>query len=295
MDVDTFRALARSSPWLWRSARLTRTIVGRDDGERVRAWIRRPGLMRVEYLEPAGRRPYVVDERGRAGSGKAMLTAMSVVGKDDAVPGLAPPQWAPFTGPVSRPPQPEFMAPQDSRAPQPEWRPDGLVARRPSDFTIEYDDPMHVNYQWVAMLDPVELADGSDANPPAAPGPRPAGVEVLSVEEAERLGRPTLVATVRPSLAYDPRCACCALLYSEISVAIDQAEGAPRPEPMPVLAETFRVALDRGTGICVQLRDIGGDHDGAGFDVEIEEVDAVYPDETFMLGHDGRRRWMRRR
>ena len=41
-------------------------------------------------------------------------------------------------------------------------RPDGLVARRPDDWTgpHRFDDPMLSNYRWVAMLHPFELADG---------------------------------------------------------------------------------------------------------------------------------------
>lgn len=282
MDSETFRALARSSPWLWRSIRLTRTSVGRDGGEQVRAWIRRPGRMRVEQ---AGHPPYVVDDSGNVGAGRAVLTAVSVASDDDAMPALYPAQPESFAPQGSRAQQPEFFTPQDPRAPRPERRPDGLVLRRPSDFAIEYDDPMHVNYQWVAMLDPVELADGIGRGDEFDDAPddeaTPAGVEILEFTERDHLGRPAVEALVRPAPAYNPRCSCCPLLFSAASVALDLAEGAPLPEPMPTLAETFRVVLDLGTGVCVQLRDIGGDHDGSGFDVEIEEIDADYPDAMF--------------
>lgn len=335
MDSETFRALARSSPWLWSSVRLARTAVGRDDGEQVRAWLQRPARMRVEPVtdggpesssrprqqgwaalppegsavpvdvgaagwrpypgataDAAGSRPYLVDERNQLGRGRAVLTTVSAPGSQAAPP-----------------PRPVFRYPQDQQAPQPVWRSDGLVARRPDGFDVVYDDPMYENYQWVAMLDPVELADGDEQDPdedlaslladvtPGGHGERrgsrglpggeragndlPPGVEVLELTERDFFGRPAIMALVRPTIHYGPRCACCPLLYSAVSVAIDRAEGAPALEPLPVFAETFRVVLDRATGICVQLRDVGGDHDGAGFDVEIEEVDAGYPDSLF--------------
>ncbi|NED99552.1 hypothetical protein [Phytoactinopolyspora halotolerans] len=285
VDVETFRALARSSPWLWSSVRLTRTIVGRDDGEQVRAWIRRPGRMRVEYLEPSKRPPYVVDERRSAGRGRSLMVSMrSGQGEDEGGvegDGYMPLVYAddvPDT-PDEAPPA-DVHAPQDPEAPQPVWRADGLVARRADDFMVSYDDPMHVNYYWVAMLDPRELADGADPDePPERNAVRPVGVDVLDLEETERHGRPTVVATVRPAPTYDPRCSCCALLYNDVTVAILQEEGGPVPEPMPRFADAHRVALDRQTGICVSIRDIGGDADGEGY--EVEEVDAAYPETLF--------------
>lgn len=266
-DVEMFRALARSSPWLWRSVRLTRTDVGRGDGH-VRAWIDRPGRMRAV---PSTGAPVVVDERARVDHRAAVR-----VGDGRSV-------------------SLDLRHPRDPGAPQPGWRPDGLVAWRPVDVELCYDDPMYVNYQWVAMLDPVELADGVDPDDREPPGPqRPRGVEVLELSETSRLGRPSLAALVRPAETYDPRCACCPLLFSDVSIAIDMEEGAPVPDPMPRTAEAFQVVLDRATGICVQLRDVGGEHDGTGFDVEIEEVDAEYDDAMFAVPAR-RRRWFTRR
>jgi hypothetical protein len=320
VEVETFRALARSSPWLWSSVRLTRTMVGQENDERVCAWIRRPGLMRVE---PDGGEPYTVDETRNVGRGAVLYsTAPSrrrslfarlfgrparpglYTGLGDGLGGdglstaalgsaaLRSAELSDDTGSVRAPSvEPEFRTPQDPLAPQPERRDDGLVTKRPNDFSVGYDDPMHVNYLWVAMLDPVELADGLE---PDAGGPDDAGdtdrtgagaqlpgVEVLELTESLRHGRPTLDALVRPTGHYNPRCTCCALLFSEVTAELLREEGAPLPEPWPVFAEAHRVVLDRGTGICVSLRDIGGDRDGVGFDVEIEEVDVEYPEEMF--------------
>ncbi|MGY1722005.1 hypothetical protein [Blastococcus sp. SYSU DS0533] len=54
-----------------------------------------------------------------------------------------------------------------SRSPTPELRPDGLIAARPEDPLLGYDDPMHEDYHWVAMLDPAELPTRARGLPPA--------------------------------------------------------------------------------------------------------------------------------
>ncbi|WP_116951565.1 hypothetical protein [Jiangella endophytica] len=235
VDDETFRALARSSPWRWRSVELTRTLVGDaiTADHAVRAWIDRPGRMRV--VEPDGTEHLVDETPAERG--------LVLVGSSDG-------------SPVE---QPVITVPLDPEAPQPVRRPDGLVARRPSDVTVAYDDPMYENYLWVAMLDPVELSGG---------------VDVLSVRETVREGRDTLEATVRPTAGYDPRCTCCALLFGEVAAGLLRAEGGPEPEDR-AFADEFSVALDVETGICVLLRELGGDDDGAGFDVSLAAVTAV--------------------
>ncbi|MBB5786307.1 hypothetical protein [Jiangella mangrovi] len=247
VDEETFRALARSSPWRWRSVELTRRLVGDaiTADEEVRAWIDRPGRMRVVDHDGT---EHLVDETP-ADRG-LVLVSSSDDGSGDGSGG-APVEPSVVTVPL------------DPAAPAPERRPDGLVARRPSGVTVAYDDPMYENYLWVAMLDPVELSDG---------------VDVLSVEQVVREGRDTLEATVRPTAAYDPRCTCCALLIGEVSAELLRAEGGPDPEDR-AFADAFAVALDVETGICVELRELGGDDDGAGFDVRIEAVVAVSPAE----------------
>ncbi|AYY14466.1 hypothetical protein EF847_18985 [Actinobacteria bacterium YIM 96077] len=289
VDPDTFRALARSSPWLWSSVAFTRTTVTRDGAERLRAWIKRPARMRVE---PEHGDVHVVDERDQLGRNRGVFRAVSTDDHESI--------------PQRRVPQPVYRVPQDPGSPQPVRREDGLVISRPDDVELVYDDPMYVNYQWVAMLDPQELADGAldgwapdgdvpdgagvPGDVPAQDGACPPGVEVLELERGELFGRAVLRAVVRPSPDYDPRCACCPLLHSEVSVAIDRAEGAPPLDPMPVFADRFETVLDVATGIVVRLRDIGGDRDGEGFDVEIDEVDADYPDAMFQADRRATRR-----
>jgi hypothetical protein len=124
--VDTFRALARSSPWRWRTLHFTR----RGDLGEVEAWLRRPGQLVVRLAdgseEYASGAPYSV-------SRVAVRATNEGVAADDAWVDVDP-------------------------DPQPTFRPDGLVAERPEDYHIEHGDPMWHNYTWTAMLDPEELS-----------------------------------------------------------------------------------------------------------------------------------------
>jgi hypothetical protein len=78
---------------------------------------------------------------------------------------------------------------------------DGLVRARPPRRELDYDDPMLQNYYDVAMLDPVELADGRQGEP---------GTTVGDLRAVDHHGRAAWEAVVRPTAAYDPRCPCCA-------------------------------------------------------------------------------------
>ncbi|WP_409331786.1 hypothetical protein [Trujillonella humicola] len=131
-DAEDFRALARSSPWLWSTLRFT-FRQGRSPA--VRGWLRRPDLLRVE--DAAGGIGVV---RGRSSTSTTLVAGI---------------------GPVEPPPEPT-----------PVFRPDGLVAVRPEWGELsQADDPMWQNYVWVAALDPLELADGQlrDDDGPAGP------------------------------------------------------------------------------------------------------------------------------
>ena len=77
------------------------------------------------------------------------------------------------------------------------------MAERPSDWDLDYDDPMWGNYSWVAMLDPVELSHH---------------VVVSRLREELVGGRPAWRADLVPERGYAPRCGgnCCELLYSEV-------------------------------------------------------------------------------
>ncbi len=219
-----------------------------SDGEPVRAWVRRPDALRVETLD--GRvlhaQPGTSLASGATPDGESTLD-----GHDPDRRTLRAPVW--WTDPTT---------------PRPRRDRDGLVVEpmRWAD-ALPVDDAMWVNYRWVAMLNPRELADGQDGSPALA---------IESLVAGVRKGRATLLATVRPLLGYDPRCGCCPLLPSCES---EMAEGDP--EPMGPFADAHWVALDLATGVCVAAHQIGGPHDGAGFSVTIEAVGDAYDNDWF--------------
>lgn len=243
-----FFALARSSPWRWTTLRFTARWPG--GAQQVRAWLRRPDRLRVETAD--GALVHVVHDSPVKGE--------YVTADGRRYPSVEP-WWT------------------DQGAPRPQLRPDGLVAARPNRFASGfcYDAPMYQDYFWVAMLDPVELADGysSDAQDVLP------GTEIDEVAEVEHHGRPAWEAIMRPTPAYEPRCTCCTLLRSrEIDVA--EAEGGGGEGiVLEAYPDAFRVRLDTGTGVCVLTESIGGSTPGSGHELRIEAVDAQMPDELF--------------
>jgi hypothetical protein len=220
---DSFRALARSSPWRWRTLHATFT----DARGVVEAWVRRPGELRV-------RRD----------------------GEPDHYASIPHPASVRSVGRGPVPIQHKWRLPHEVA---PLLRPDGLVAERPADLRIVYDDPMYRNYQWVAMLDPVELSHH---------------VAVDDVRSADLAGREVWWARVRPEEEYSPRCGCCALLWSEITA---RNEYGRQPDLLTRFAadgypSATDVALDLQTGVVVRLEPIGGK--ARPFRLLIHEVDA---------------------
>lgn len=253
-----FRALARSSPWRWRSVRFTASWTGPYAGSPVRAWIERPNRMRVEDLDGAVLTVTDADPRPAT----ARLTSAR---------GFAP-YWEPGV-------QPEEPAP--SLPPQqPRLRPDGLVAQR-LDYLFDRDAPMYQNYHWVAMLDPRELTDGAadlDAADPDAADPDergPDGTSIGDVQVVDHHGRPAWEAVLAPTAFYDPRCSCCPLL--NCAGAAEEYLRPDEPRQAGGYATRFLARLDVATGICVRTEELDGPHAGAGHEVQIEAVDAPFP------------------
>ena len=203
-----FAALARSSPGRWSTLRFTQQRRLRGETRELRAWLRRPDLLRVETLD--GALLQVVRER-------------------------------------------------------PNRRPDGLA----------FDAPMFQDYHWVAMLDPVELADG---------------LVVDSVTEVEHAGRRAWEAVVATTTRYEPRCGCCPLLRS---LEVDVREYGPRSvHVLDVYPDAYRVRVDVGTAVCVLTEDLGGLTPGVGHDLRIESVDEPMDEALF---EEPRRGLFRRR
>jgi hypothetical protein len=166
-----------------------------------------------------------------------------------------------------------------SGASRPLVRADGLVAARPDLFAADttFDAPMYRDYFWVAMLDPVELADGRDPDS----GTGLPGTAIDTVGEVEHHGRPAWEAIVRPTPAYEPRCTCCSLLRSRKVDVAEAQSGAGEAVVLDEYPDAYRVRLDVGTGVCVLTSPIGGTAPGRGHDVRIEAVDEPMADNLF--------------
>lgn len=224
-SAEDFRALARSSPWLFS------TLHWRHGD--VEAWLDRPAGRvtvrqadgRVEVVEGV---PYSTSRLVFAGDGTGPDGSTDATGADRAGEAVV-------------------------------RRADGLVLVRPEDWHLEHGDPMWGNYAWTAMLDPTELADGADPE-----GKRPArdvtGVLVRDVQEVTHRGRRTWQAVCRPVVdAYEPRCGCCPLLDSVASRLLEYGPDDPTlavdRESLPT---AYLVSLDVRTGIVVDVSPLDG-------------------------------------
>ncbi|MFF0902839.1 UNVERIFIED_CONTAM: hypothetical protein RF653_04110 [Kocuria sp. CPCC 205316] len=235
--ADDFRALARSSPWRFSTVHFThrrqRDSGSAPSGAPVEAWLDR-GPGRVVVRSPAG---------VEVAEGPPYGAAVKLVARhdDDA--------WCA----VPPPPEPEVLL-----------RPDGLVARRPEGWHYDHGDPLWQDYQWTAMLDPVELSRG---------------VDVSDVLATVLRGRPTWSATCQPLLGngeewedgYTPRCGCCPLLDSPASRIHEYGPEDPTPTGGD-LATVYRVHLDVQTGIVVDITPLDGT-DGSSLSNELHAVD----------------------
>ncbi|MEO7126113.1 MAG: hypothetical protein ABI382_01675 [Nakamurella sp.] len=256
VSAEDFVALARSSPWLWTTLRFTMHQRDRrwpDDP--VRGRLRRPDQLRVEGLN-GELRQIVHETQSRA----ALLTA-------EANPDFEPAVLA----------DPAVGLPGAPRHQPAQRRADGLATARAHQGRTDYDAPMYRNYFWVAIFDPIELADGLDWDTEATLP----GTEIEAVREVFHEARPAWEATLRPTGAYEPRCGCCSMLRSR---AVDQAEwGDGYPHVLLEQYPTaYQVRLDRETGVCVYTEALGGDTAGAGHSLSIEAVDEPMSDELFV-------------
>lgn len=120
LTVDSFRALALSSPWRWTRLHLRHRSGFHDTGLDVEAWLTRPDGIRVVDAQGRPLEPTVVGQRA------------------DGVP----------TGPW-RPPAATFR-PDGLVAARP--------GENTWDMTQISDGLYWHNYHWLAMLDPVELS-----------------------------------------------------------------------------------------------------------------------------------------
>lgn len=257
LDEEAFRDLAQSSHRLWRTIEFEQT--NRDRGP-VHAWIRRPFDLRVAAADGT-----ITVEDSRSTLPRAMLWAV-FDGTDDRMPVryTESPEVVPqLAGPT-----------HDSEAPE--------------------DDPMYENYQWVAMLQPRELAVGglneaayeaaiaAGIDPETAQAP---GVLIDRLWPQQRNGRDTWWAELSPDDdTYAPWCGCCPLLLSENGMRLEYGDTpwpSRRTDPAYAYTTRFRVALDVETGLCVSVEHLDGSEIGEDFSVRILEVDQPMSDELF--------------
>jgi hypothetical protein len=178
-----FRNLCRSSPWKWQSLRFEyldrpRDAAGSDpgsdpgsgaasegfSGDIVKAWLRRPGALRLETAAGA--------------------VLYSTTGINDSRDGL-------YVSSTRK----SWLLPPHLVTPVYE---DGLVRRRPE---AAYGEPSFGNGRFAAALDPVELAGNA---PVPIEFPNTNAVELGPVLDVDHEGRPALETVVRRNPAYRP-------------------------------------------------------------------------------------------
>jgi len=136
------------------------------------------------------------------------------------------------------------------------------------------------NYYDMAVLDPVELADGGEGGP---------GAMIEDLRVVDHHGREAWEAVLRPTADYDPLCPCCALLLSDLLE--DAGLGLREDDPSFVYPDSHRVRIDVATGVCVSNEQLGGTRNGSGHDIRIEAVDEPMDEELF--AQPTRSRWAR--
>lgn len=166
LNPASFRNLCRSSPWKWQSLRFEYRETSEAGASPVRAWLRRPGALRLETLDGT--------------------LLHSTTGINDSRDGL-------YISATRR----SWLLP--AHLVTPIYDDAGLVRRRPE---AAYGEPSFGNSRLAAALDPVELAGNA---PVPMEFPRANAVELLElVREVEHEGRPALETVVTPNPGYRP-------------------------------------------------------------------------------------------
>lgn len=181
-----------------------------------------------------------------------------------------------------------MYGPQDARAAAPRLRPTAWSrSARPRQGACATTTPMFQTYRWVAMLDPVELADGDAL---VASGRRSAALSPLTLEHAVREvqdgGRPAWEAVARTTGHYQPRCTCCPALDGVHSHQRHHAERGLPPQTDVAThdrSRAHRVRLDLATVVLVLSEEQGGGAHGRGWHATLESVDQDVPRVTTPL------------
>lgn len=284
LTEQNWRALARSAPWRWTS--LVLEISRRElNGSLFEATVglRRHGGVRIESTDgPVHRDPAqgsALDPESASDTGSAL--SISLFGwSDDGTPWDAEEIRSAARAHQSL----ARRRPADLDVPRDEH---GLILARPASQYADFGTPFWYDYQSVAMLDPVELADqsygagGPDGQTMTGTDPV---IDIHSLHETRRYGRRTWWAQVTPTADYHPICSCCPLLFGEVSEAVEAAGGGGtlrQHDPGMTYATAYLVGLDALTGICVSVDHLDGTHAGTRFSLRILQVDTL-EDDSFL-------------
>lgn len=170
-QAAAFRNVCRSSPWKWQSLRfeyLDRPLVSSAESaapDLVRAWLRRPGALRLETADG--------------------LVLHSTTGINDSRDGF-------YVSSTRK----SWLLPPHLLTPV--YDDGGLVRRRPE---AAYGEPSFGNARFAAALDPVELAGSA---PVPLEFPNSNAVELGPITEVDHEGRPALETIVSPNASYRP-------------------------------------------------------------------------------------------
>lgn len=190
-DLTTvFRNLCRSSPWKWQSLRFEYwdepfAEAPEPSAPLVRAWLRRPGALRLETADG--------------------LVLHSTTGINDSKDGF-------YVSATRK----SWLLPPHLVAPV--YDDGGLVRRRPE---AAYGEPGFGNGRFSAALDPVELA-GNAPVPMEFPGSN--SVDITDVRRVDHDGRQALEAIVTPTAAYhaaDPAAPLCIAGSNRIRIDLE--------------------------------------------------------------------------
>jgi len=162
---STFRNLCRSSPWKWTSLRFEYADRPGDGSGPIKAWLRRPGALRLESADG--------------------VLLHSTTGINDSRDSF-----------YVRSSRSSWLLP--AHLVTPVYDGAGLVRRRPE---AAYGEPSFGNGRLAAALDPVELA-GNAPVPIEFPESNP--VTLGPVREVDHEGRPALECVVVPGPNYAP-------------------------------------------------------------------------------------------
>lgn len=163
---STFRNLCRSSPWKWQSLRFEYLDLPGSEESLVRAWLRRPGALRLE------------DRNGKL--------LQSTTGINDSRDGL-------YVSATRK----SWLLPANLVTPV--YDDAGLVRRRPE---AAYGEPCFGNGRFAAALDPVELAGNA---PVPMEFPSANAVELGTIKEVSHEGRDALETVVVANPSYRPQ------------------------------------------------------------------------------------------